>query len=419
MRCLAIPSGNSSRGAIRIPTLADAFRYDPAPKYGAEGSGEGWVPMPRPINRLSARKVATAGPGYHADGAGLYLLVTEEGTASWVFRYTLRGRKREMGLGAASLYSLADARVRRDQQRRLLADGIDPIEARRSVQAATGRTWGEATAEFIEAHKAEWKTPAQEHQWRQSLEAYGPDAKLPVAKVDTAVVLACLRPIWTEKTETATRVRGRIERIWAAERFAGTVSGENPARWRGHLDNALPKPGKVAKVRHHPAMPWRLLPAFMAQLRARDGEAREALAFTILTAARTAETIGAPWGEFHGKLWTVPGWRMKGGEEHTVPLVDAVLAILARRPKDRPPFPLSENGMLSLLQKDMGQPYTVHGFRSSFYDWVRDNGMAPDHVADAALAHKISDEVKAAYGRSKLLTQRRELMQAWAGYLLP
>lgn len=373
--------------------------------------------MPRPINRLSARKVQTAGAGYHADGAGLYLLVTPEGTASWVFRYTVRGRKREMGLGAATLYSLADARVRRDQQRRLLADGLDPIEARRAAQTATPRTWGEAVADFIAAHKPGWKTPAQAEQWTSSLDAYGPAASLPVAAVTTGVVLDCLRPIWTGKTETATRVRGRIERIWAAERFAGNVSGENPARWRGHLDNALPKPGKVVKVKHHPAMPWAQLPAFMAKLRERDGLARHGLEFTILTAARTGETAGAGWLEIHGKLWTIPGERMKAGEEHVVPLSDAALAVLAKRPRDRPPFPLSEGGMLALLQKTLGQPYTVHGFRSSFYDWARDNGHAPEHVIDAALAHKVSDEVKAAYGRSKLLALRRDLMQTWADFL--
>jgi integrase len=322
-----------------------------------------------------------------------------------------------MGLGSAALYGLADARTRRDQQRRLLADGIDPIEARRAAQAATPRTWGEAVADFIESHKAAWKTPAQEQQWRQSLADYGPDPALPVSAVTTDVVLACLRPIWTTKTETATRVRGRIERIWAAERFAGGVQGENPARLRGHLDNALPKAGKVARVRHHPAMPWARLPAFMARLRERGGDAREALEFTILTAARTAETTGAPWAEFHGKLWTVPAERMKGGEEHAVPLSVAALAVLHKRPRDQPPFGLSEGGMLAVLQTTLGEPYTVHGFRSSFYDWVRDNGVAPDHVADAALAHKISDEVKAAYGRSKLLTLRRDLMQAWADFL--
>lgn len=382
--------------------------------------------MSRPINRLSARKLQAAGAGYHADGAGLYLLVAPEGSASWVFRYTLKGRKREMGLGSAAVFSLAEARQRRDAQRKILADGFDPIDSRKAAQAVSARRWGEAVADYIKAHRAEWKSTAadpdaeigqQEQQWTNTLAAYGPDASLPVTAVTTEVVLGCLSKIWTTKTETATRVRGRIERVWAAERFAGEVAGENPARWRGHLDNALPKPGKVVRVKHHPAMPWPQLPAFMAKLRERSGTAREGLEFTILTVGRTAETTGAVWPEFHGKLWTIPGERMKVDEVHVVPLSVAALAVLAKRPRDRRPFPLSEGGMLSLLQKDLGQPYTVHGFRSSFYDWVRDNGHAPDHVADAALAHKVSDEVKAAYGRSKLLTMRRELMEAWASYL--
>lgn len=382
--------------------------------------------MPRPINRMSARKVQVAGTGYHADGAGLYLLVAPEGTASWVFRYTIRGRKREMGLGSAAVFTLAEARQRRDVQRKMLADGLDPIAHRKGAQMTCQRLWGEAVADYIAAHRAAWKSSQadpdapmgqQERQWANTLADYGPDPSLPVADVTTDVVLACLRKIWTTKTETATRVRGRIERVWAAERFAMNVAGENPARWRGHLDNALPAAGKVARVKHHPAMPWADLPAFMAALRSRGGDAREALEFTILTAARTGEATGATWAEFHGKVWTVPAGRMKAGQAHVVPLSDAAVAVLHKRPRGAPPFDLSANGMLSLLQKDLRQPYTVHGFRSSFYDWVRDTGIAPEHVADAALAHAISDQVKAAYGRSKLLAMRRDLMQAWAVYL--
>lgn len=372
--------------------------------------------MPRPINRLSARTVATAGAGYHADGAGLYLLVTPEGTASWVFRYTFKGRKREMGLGAATLYSLAQARERRDHQRRLLADGIDPIEARRAGQAVSGRTWGEAVADFIESHRAEWKNEAQAGQWTQSLAAYGPDPALPVEKVNTALVVERLKPIWASKTETATRVRGRIERVWDAEKVGGSVSGENPARWRGHLEHLLAKPGKIAKTKHHPAMPYREMPDFMRELRSRDGLSRRALAYTILTAARTEEVVGMPWAELHGTRWVIPKERMKGGEEHTVPLVPAALALLAGLPRDRPPLPLSDGAMLSLLQKRMGRPFTVHGFRSSFHDWASEHDW-PEHIIDLALAHKISDEVKAAYRRTTLLAKRRELMQAWADFL--
>jgi integrase len=374
--------------------------------------------MARPINRLSARFVQTAGAGYHADGAGLYLLVTDEGTASWVFRYARHGRKREMGLGGADLYTLAQARQRRDEQRRVLAEGFDPIDHRKAARSATPRLWGEAAEAFILAHESEWKTQAQAAQWRQSILDYGPRADLPMSELTTAAVIDVLRPLWTSKTETATRLRGRIERIWNAEKVAGNVAGENPARWRGHLDHILARPSKVAKAKHHAAMPYADLPTFMATLRARDGLARSGLAFTILTAARTNETVGADWSEFDLRrgLWTLPPERMKAGEVHVVPLPEDGIEILRRLPKGSPPFPLSENGMLSLLQKSLGQPYTVHGFRSSFHDWASDNDW-PEHVIDAALAHKVSDEVKAAYRRTKLMEQRRSLMAAWANFL--
>lgn len=390
--------------------------------------------MARPTNRLSARTVAeairSARAGYHADGAGLYLLVTPAGTASWVYRYRIAGRLREMGLGSAASFTLAEARERARAARQARADGMDPIESRRALRSATVRTWGAAKEDFITAKRGEWKSTssdplapmgAQEGQWRQSLDDYGPKDGLPVAALDTDTVLACLSQLWQKggKVETGTRLRGRIERIWDAEKVRGTVSGENPARWRGHLEHLLPRANKIKRTRHHPAMPYDALPAFMAALRSRDGLSRKALEFTILTAARTDETVGMAWGEVNRKraLWTVPAERMKGGEAHEVPLTTAALAVLDAMPQDRPPFPLSEGGMLSLLQKDMGQPYTVHGFRSTFYDWVRDHGHAPDHVADAALAHKVSDEVKAAYGRSKLLDLRRALMEAWAGWV--
>lgn len=376
--------------------------------------------MPRPINRLSARKVATAGAGYHADGAGLYLLVTKEGTASWVFRYTFRGRKREMGLGSASLYSLAQARERRDHQRRLLADGLDPIAARRAAQTTTARTWGQAKADFIAAHKLEWKNAAQAEQWEQSLRDYGPRDDLPVAGVDTDTVMGCLRPIWKPrkdggKVETATRVRGRMERIWDAEKVARNVTGENPARWKGHLEHLLPKPRKVQPPTHFAAMPYADLPAFMAMLRQGDAISRKALAFTILTAKRTSEVIGMEWAEVRGKTWHIPGERMKMGLPHDEPLTDAALAILAGLGK--PPFPIGEAAMLTLLQEDLGQPYTVHGFRSSFSDWAHETTAFPKHVIDMALAHKIEDKADAAYRRGALLAKRRELMQAWADYL--
>lgn len=384
--------------------------------------------MSRPTNRLSARAVQNARSGYHCDGAGLYLLVTHAGTASWVFRYTLRGRKREMGLGSAADFSLAQARERAAAQRRLLADGIDPIEARRAATVlpdALPRTWGEAKADFIEAKAGEWRNEAQRDQWEQSLRDFGPADTLPVAGVTTEVVLACLRSEWRigGKVETMTRVRGRIERIWDAERVRGTVVGENPARWRGHLEHLLPRPAKVAKVRNHPAMPYRDVPGFMASLAARDGRTRAALRFTILTAARTIETVGAVWPEFDldAGLWTIPADRMKAGRQHIVPLVPAAVAILRARRGEARPFDLSEAAMLSLLRKPppkgYGHPFTVHGFRSSFRDWVAEETDHPGEVAEMALAHAIEDETEAAYRRGALLAKRRRLMEDWANYL--
>lgn len=381
--------------------------------------GRGWESVPRPKHRLTARQVATAAAGYHADGDGLYLLVAPEGTASWVFRFTLRGRKREMGLGAASVFSLAEARQRATQQRKLLADGLDPIEHRNALRSAKRRLWGEAAEEFIAAHEPGWKTPEQAHQWRQSLIDYGPDKALPIEAVDTALVVGLLRKIWSEKTETATRVRGRIERIWDAEKVAGHISGENPARWKGHLQSLLPKPSKVANAGHHAAMPYTDLPAYMARLRERDGLSRKALEFTILCAARTSEVIEAPWAEFNNRdhTWTIPGSRMKGGEPHTVPLSRAAQAALKARAGNDAPFPLSLGGMLALLQDEMKEPYTVHGFRSSFSDWAHETTDFPNHVIEMALAHKIENKAEAAYRRGALLAKRRELMEAWAAFL--
>lgn len=370
-------------------------------------------------NWLSAKGVAAAREGTHADGGGLYLQV--RGTArSWIYRYQIGGRRREMGLGSAVVYGLADARGRRDEARRLVAEGIDPLDRPAPPQA---RTWGQAVEDFIVAHEPGWKGPAQAAQWRQSLADYGPAADVPVSAIDTALVVGLLRKLWTTRTETATRLRGRIERVWDAERVAGTVAGENPARWRGHLDKLLPRPSKVARVVHHRAMPYADVPAFMARLAERDAASRRALRFTILTAARTGEVTGAGWDEFdlEAAEWVIPAERMKAGREHVVPLVPAAVAIVAALPRDRPPFRLSENAMLYLVQKPppkgYGLPYTVHGFRSSFRDWAAETTDHPAEVVEMALAHTIPNKVEAAYRRGNLLAKRRELMEAWAAYL--
>lgn len=375
--------------------------------------------MGRPIHRLSARTVAaTTKKGYHPDGGGLYLQVSATGTKSWVLRYKIMGKARDMGLGSAAVVTLQEARHAALEAKKALAAGKDPIRQRRAAQAQ-GMTFGEAADAYIASHKDAWKNDAQAGQWEQSLKAYGPDRDLPVADVDTAEVVRCLRKIWSEKTETATRVRGRIERILDWARVTGLREGDNPARWRGHLDKLLPKPKKLAKVKHHAAMPYKQLPAFMKQLAERDGLARRALRFTILTAARTSEATGAVWSEFdlkHG-IWTIPAERMKAGLQHRVPLVPEVVEALKRLPKSAPPYPLSENGMLNLLQKHMGQPYTVHGFRSSFRDWAAEETSFANEVVEMALAHAIENKVEAAYRRGDLLEKRRELMEAWTAYL--
>lgn len=377
--------------------------------------------MGRPIHRLSARFVqTTTEAGYHADGGGLYLQVTATGAKSWVFRYKRGGKARDMGLGSASVVTLQEARHAALEQRKALLAGKDPITERSSTRTRSrGMSFGEAADAYIETHRAAWKNEAQAHQWAQSLRDHGPDRALPVAEVDTAAVLACLRPIWAGKTETATRLRGRIERILDWARVNGLREGENPARWRGHLDNLLPRPSKVAKVAHHAAMPYAALPAFMATLRSRDGLARRALRFTILTAARTGEVTGALWPEFdlRAGVWTVPAGRMKAGREHRVPLVPEVVDMLRALPREAPPFPLSENGMLNLLQKHMGQPYTVHGFRSSFRDWAAETTSHPPEVVEMALAHTIENRVEAAYRRGDLMDKRRALMADWAAFL--
>lgn len=372
--------------------------------------------------KLTARQVVTLGEGYHADGAGLYLQVTGAGR-SWILRYQLDGRRREMGLGAVALFSLAQARQRALEARRQLADGIDPIAHRRAQRSVQGRLWGDAVTDFIAAHASGWKSDKQAAQWRQSLDDYGPDKALPVTALDTAAVLKVLRGIWAAKTETATRVRGRIERIWDAEKVAGNVSGENPARWKGHLSALLPRPAKVATPKHHRAMPYADVPALVARLCERDARTRRALRFTILTAARTGEVTGAAWGEFDldAALWTIPADRMKSGKLHVVPLSAAAVAILEPLPRNKLPFRLTENAMLYLLQKPppkgYGLPFTVHGFRSAFSDWAHETTDFPNHVIEMALAHAIQNKAEAAYRRGALLDKRRALMEAWAAWL--
>ncbi len=283
------------------------------------------------VGRLTALKVLrTKTPGMYADGAGLYLQVTGDGSAhvakSWIFRFTLRGRSREMGLGSLATFGLAEARAKAAECRRLTYDGIDPIETRKAAQAkaaldvAKTLTFKDCTEQYIAAHRAGWRNAKHAAQWSATVKTYAEPVigSRPVQTIDTALVMKILEPLWAQKPETASRLRGRIEAIldWATAR--GTRQGENPARWRGHLDKLLPARAKVRKVKHHAALPFDELPAFMVALRAQDGVASRALEFLILTAARTGEVIGARPDEIKDKVWTVPAGRMKGATEHRV-----------------------------------------------------------------------------------------------------
>ena len=389
------------------------------------------------MNRLTAVKVQKiAGRGRYADGGGLYLQVSEWGTKAWLFRYKLDGKARQMGLGSVNTFSLAEARERARLARQLLADHLDPIDARRGrrmqgkAEAAKQVRFKEAAEKYIAAHRAGWKSEKHAGQWATTLEtyAYPVVGDLSVAAIETAHVLKVLEPIWTSRTETASRLRGRIEAVldWATARQLR--QGENPARWRGHLDKLLPAKTKVRKVKHHDALPYGDVPEFMAKLRAMDSVSARALEFTILTAARTGETIGALWPEidFATKVWTVPGTRTKSGREHRVPLSERALEILAALPREdgnehvfigaRAGKGLSDTAMLKLLRGIDDTGLTVHGFRSSFRDWAGNQTNYPREVAEAALAHRVGDATEAAYRRSDALEKRRKLMQAWASY---
>jgi integrase len=395
--------------------------------------------MAREIGRLSAVKVKNAPPGMHGDGGGLWLHVNAAGARSWIFRYMLRGKAREMGLGPVHTIPLAEARKRAADCRRMRLDGIDPIEVRRAakagaqLEAAKAMTFEECARRYIEAHKAGWKSPKSLAAWEGTLAAdvFPMFGNVAVQAIDTALVMKAIEPIWTKKPETAVRVRGRIEAILDYATARGwRPAGDNPARWRGHLDKLLPVKSKVRQVEHHAALPFGEIPAFMTALRQENGNAARALEFTILTAARTSEVLGARWDEFdmNAKLWTIPGKRMKGGREHRVPLSPAVIALLEMLWENREGEfvfaggvsgkPLSNMAMLVLLRRMKRNELTVHGFRSTFRDWAAERTSFQNEVIEMALAHAIGDKVEAAYRRGDLFEKRQRLMEAWAGYCI-
>jgi integrase len=396
--------------------------------------------MARTIGKLTALKVDRAKqPGMYADGGGLYLRVTEDGAKNWVFRFMLNGRPRWMGMGPLAIYCLQEARAKALDARRLRHEGIDPIETRKDerlrarLEAAKAITFKECADTYIKAHRAGWRNGKHAAQWQATLATYAEPliGTLPVQAIDTALVLKVLEPIWTTKPETAGRVRGRIEAVLDWAKVREYRQGENPARWRGHLDKLLPARGKVRKVKHHAALPYAELPGFLVALREQEGIAARALEFTILTAARTGEAIFARWSEIDllDKVWTVSAARMKAGREHRVPLSARALGILDEMqvhrhaddgfvfPGGKPGKPLSNMAFLMLLRRMKRDDLTAHGFRSSFRDWSAERTHFPSEVAEMALAHVVGSKVEAAYRRGDLFDKRRRLMDAWAEFL--
>ena len=371
-------------------------------------------------------------------GGNLYLNVSLTGNRSWIFRYMFNGRSREMGLGPLALIPLKEAREQAIELRRMLFKGMDPLEEKarirqkKALDQAKSITFDQCAFSYIESHRAGWKNPKHGAQWESTLNTYASPffGKIPVQDVDTALVIKALTPIWTQKPETASRVRSRIELVlsWATAREYRT--GDNPARWRGHLDMLLPKPTKIRKVAHHPALPIDDMPAFMEALRKENGLGARALEFLILTATRTGEVLGATWQEINldQGIWTIPRERMKAGREHRVPLSRRAIELLTNLPRISDHcdsdflYPglkagqsLSNMSLLAVLKR-MECKVTSHGFRSTFRDWAAERTNYPREVAEAALAHTLKDKVEAAYRRGDLFLKRRRLMQEWERY---
>jgi integrase len=390
------------------------------------------------MGKLTDRTVKTAKAGYHGDGNGLYLQVTPAGARTWLFRYKVAGKNTWMGLGPVRLVSLANARDAALEAKKQLRAGIDPLthkRAARSVQQKNNIHPFEAVAaEYIEAHKAGWKNAKHGDQWTATLMAYAYPVigALDVATIKLDHILQILKPIWIVKSETASRVRGRIESVLDYAAVHGWRSRENPARWRGYLSEVLPAKAKVAKVEHHAALPWKEAPMLWAELRRHGAVSARCLQFVILTATRSGEARGARWNEVDltEKLWTIPEGRMKGGKAHRVPLNAAAMLVLEemnplkRKPNDlvfpggSKTNPLSDVAVSKALHT-LRDGLTVHGFRSTFRDWCAEGIGCAREVAEAALAHTNKNKVEAAYARTDHLERRQELMAAWGRYLEP
>jgi integrase len=398
--------------------------------------------MAQQIQRLSALAVTRASrPGLYADGAGLYLRVNRNGSKSWAFRFMIQGKPREMGLGSLTKVTLADARRKAADARLALSNGRDPLALRREQEAERAAeekiaqnsavTFNKCAEGYIAAHEASWKNEKHKQQWRNTIATYVSPVfgNTPVQDVDLDLILKAVEPIWSKKAETARRIRGRIEVILDWARVRGYRSGENPARWRGQMDQLLPARSKAASVKHHAALPYSEVSEFMKELRVGSGSSADALEFLILTAARTSEVLYARWTEIDlkRKLWIVPAARMKSGREHRVPLSSAAIAVVIRMENPKcdyvfsgrnPKQPLSDMSLLMTLGRMNRVGVTVHGFRSTFRDWAAECTVFPSEVVEMALGHVIEGKTEAAYRRGDLLEKRRQLMDAWADYCL-
>jgi integrase len=392
----------------------------------------------RTLNRLSIKSVESnrRKPGMYADGGGLYLRVAEGGSKQWIFRYAVNGRLRDMGIGPEHTLTLAEARERATEARKLRLDGIDPIEHKRAqraaLQAAAAKamTFKQCAEGFIRDNERKWDNAKHRDEWKTTLEKYVYPilGNLPVAAIDTPLVLKVIKPLWERVPETASRVRGRIENILGWATVHHYRAGDNPARWRGHLKHALPARSEIAKVEHHPALPYAQIGTFMANVRRQESVGARCLEFIALTVARSGEAINATWNEINmaARVWTIPAARMKARKEHRVPLSDAATAVLENMravchsdyifPGAREGRPVGENTPARLARLAAGTDITVHGLRSTFRDWVAECTAFPRELAEVALAHAVGSDVERAYQRSDLLAKRAKLMQAWADY---
>jgi integrase len=391
----------------------------------------------RHSKRLTARTVETlAASGRHADGDGLYLTVRSGGSKQWIFLYRSVGRLREMGLGSpASGVTLARARQLAAEARGKIVEGKDPLEVRRKAEQQTAAMpkFGHYALSLVDRIEIGFSNPKHRQQWRNTLTTYCKAIwTLPIDEVDTKGILECLTPVWTSKPETASRLRGRIERVLNAAKAERLRTGENPAAWRGHLDATLPRPSKLSRG-HHAALAYLDLPAFMRDLRKRAGTAARALEFLILTATRTSEALNATWREFdlESAIWTIPAARMKARAEHRVPLSPGILGILNNQKSEQEdPFgyvfggqragrPLSNMSLSMMLRRMNRNDITAHGFRSTFSDWASEVSSFSSELRETALAHTIKGKAERAYRRGDALEKRKKMMEAWTDFCVP